>query len=98
VHLASGRLGWTFERKLFSRPLLGWHLTCVLSSSQTVDVNVGVRLLEAIELYQERKMELEREKKSDTESKANSYSKILPPGGTHADLFIEKVKSFITIS
>jgi hypothetical protein len=79
VDLATGYLGWTFERKLFSGPLFGWHLTSVLLSSQTVAANIGVQSLEAIELQQERKTKLEREKESGTDSKANSCSKILHP-------------------
>jgi hypothetical protein len=97
MDLASGRFGWIFEQKLFSRPLLGWHLMGVLSSSQTVGANVGVRLPGAIELQREKKTELEREKESDTESKANSCSKILPLGGGCAGLFIGEVKGLITM-
>jgi hypothetical protein len=55
VDLASDRLGWTFEQKLFFRPLLGRYLTGVLLTSQMVDVNDGIQLLEAIRLQQERK-------------------------------------------
>jgi zinc transporter ZupT len=55
----AGLLFGLFVAELFSRPLLGWHLMGVLSSSQMVGANVGVRLLEAFELQRERKMELE---------------------------------------
>jgi hypothetical protein len=96
VDLAFGRLGWTFEQKLFSRALLGSHLTGVLLSSQTVGANVGVRLPEAIELQWERKKELKREKGKGTEIKANSCSKIPPTwGGARAVLFIEEVKGLV---
>jgi hypothetical protein len=81
MDLVSGHLGWTFERKHLSRPLLGWHLVGVLSSSQTVGANVGVRLSEGIDLQQEGKKELKREKESGTESKVNSYSQSRPPRG-----------------
>jgi hypothetical protein len=63
VDLASSYLGWTFKQKLFFRPLFGWHLAGVLSSSKTVNANIGVRSPKTIELQQERKMELEQEKR-----------------------------------
>jgi hypothetical protein len=46
-----------------------------------MDANVGVRLREAIELQRESMTELERGKENNTESKANSYSEILPTWG-----------------
>jgi hypothetical protein len=58
---------------------------------------VGVRLPEAIKLQRERKKEIEQERESGTESKANSCSKILPLGGAHAGLFIGEVKDLITM-
>jgi hypothetical protein len=88
MDLASGRFGWTFKWKLFSWPLLGWYPIGVLSSSQTVGANVGVRLPETIKLQREREIELEREKENNTESKANSCSKIPPTWGSHTGLFI----------
>jgi hypothetical protein len=42
---------------------------------------LGFSCREAIELQWEREIDLEREKESGTESKANSYSKIPPPWG-----------------
>jgi hypothetical protein len=38
-----------------SKPLFGWHFMCVLSSTQTVGTNVGVRFPEVIKLQLERK-------------------------------------------
>jgi hypothetical protein len=87
MDLASGRLGWTIEGNLFSRPLLGCHVTGVLSSSQTVGANVGVRLPKAIELQRERKKELEQERESGTESKANNCSKSHPLRSACAGLY-----------
>jgi hypothetical protein len=43
--------------------------------------SVGVRLPKAVEVQREWKMELERERESGTESKANSCNKIPPPWG-----------------
>jgi hypothetical protein len=48
--LTSGRLRRAFGRKFFSESLFGWHFVGVLSSSQTVDVNVGIRQLRANKL------------------------------------------------
>jgi hypothetical protein len=41
--------------------------------------------------------EFERERKSGTKSKANSYVKSCPLGGAHAGLFIGEVKGLITM-
>jgi hypothetical protein len=46
-----------------------------------VGANIGVRLSEGIDLQQEGKKELKREKESGTESKVNSYSQSRPPRG-----------------
>jgi hypothetical protein len=41
--LTFARLGWVFGRRLPSDSLFGWHDVGVLSSTQTVGANVGVR-------------------------------------------------------
>jgi hypothetical protein len=48
--LCSGHLGWAFDQKLFSKPLLWWQFMGVPSNSQMVGANVGVRSLEANDL------------------------------------------------
>jgi hypothetical protein len=53
--VTSGRLR-AFDWKLLPRPLFGWHFVGVLSKSQTVGTNVGVRQLEAIKFQREREM------------------------------------------
>jgi hypothetical protein len=61
----------------------------VLSSSQLVGTNVGVRLPESIELQQERKNSSNKKKESDTESKANSDQSLpLTQCGVCAGIFI----------
>jgi hypothetical protein len=95
VDLASSYLGWTFERKLFSGPLFGWHLTGVLLSSQTVAANIGVQSSEAIELQQERKKNLNEKRKVALIARQTVAVKSCTLRGAGVGLFIGEVKSLI---
>jgi hypothetical protein len=84
---------WPLEMSLWPEaPFLlsfGWHSVCVLSSSQMVDANVGIRSLMAIELQWKRKMKVGYKRQvalSDARGRINFFP--LPQRSARAGLFV----------